>query len=127
MTHQEYAAGLHHLADWFAAHPDVPLPDDPIRVFAGCNNKSVMGRIARALGKAEKVQEPDSNLFRVCGDFGGIRVEWISLLSDVCERKVIGTEEVPAEIVPAHTREIVEWECSALLEPEEEVAVPYNP
>lgn len=29
----------------------------------------------------------------------------------VCVKKVVGTEEVPERVYPAHTKEVVEWEC----------------
>lgn len=29
----------------------------------------------------------------------------------VCKKKVVGTEQVPEKVIPAHTKEIVEWDC----------------
>lgn len=34
---------------------------------------------------------------------------------EVCTRRVVGTEDVPEQVTPAHTREIVEWDCHPLL------------
>lgn len=32
----------------------------------------------------------------------------------VCTKKVVGTETIPEKIVPAQTKEIVEWECEPI-------------
>ena len=48
-------------------------------------------------------------------DFGGVRLEAFLLRAEVCERVVTGTREVPAQVTPAHTEEVVEWQCSPLL------------
>lgn len=38
----------------------------------------------------------------------------------ICTKKVVGTEEVPEKVIPARTKEIVEWEC----EPTSLLAIP---
>lgn len=115
MDNIEYANCLRLIANWYEANLEVPQPHTGFQVFTARANFEC---IARALGSCEKVQEPDHNLFRLCRDFGSIRVEFITPLSEICTRKVVGTEAVPERVIPAFTREIVEWDChSPLLAP----------
>lgn len=44
-------------------------------------------------------------------EFDEIRVTYSTKREAVCTKKVVGTEEIPERVTPAHTREVVEWEC----------------
>lgn len=116
-TNAEYAKGLRAIADWFEAHPDVPQPHTPLQVFSAQGKEDAI-RIARYLGHADK--KYSDGLFWLGRDFGGERLEFIFNQSDVCQRRVIGVEEVPERVIPAHTQEKVEWDCHPLLAPASE-------
>lgn len=51
-----YAAGLHEIADWIAAHPDIPPPNvltmisDGVHGQIGCASQGELERVAARLG-----------------------------------------------------------------------------
>ncbi len=112
-TNAQYAAGLRGIADWYEAHPEAPQPHTCMQVFSVYTKEEAVA-VARALGHAEKRMD-NYGLFYLGRDFGGERLEFIFDRAVVCERRVIGTEYVPEVVVPACTREIVEWDCGSLL------------
>ena len=114
VTNKEYADGLRAIADWFEAHPDVPTPDYPRIDVSSAETKEEALVIARALGSCTKTY--GDTTFTLAKDFGGIHLSFNFWRSAVCERRVIGVLHVPASSTPAHDEEIVEWECSPLLE-----------
>lgn len=106
MNRQDTIDGLRELADYLEERPDVPLPYfGMINAFAEADRLPV---VARAMGGFTKAHT---------GDFLSLTKQFTSGVmlavhfnsEEVCERVVVGTEEVPA--VPAHTKEIVEWKC----------------
>lgn len=114
MSASEYATALREIADWYEAHPDVPAPSPaPINLFFG--DKDELVAVARAVG--ERLTKSGS------GDWYWLRKEFPSgwalefnvRREQVCTRRVVGTEPVPEQIIPAHTKEIVEWDCHSLL------------
>lgn len=114
MTNTEYANGLRQIANWYEAHPEVPQPHQNFQVFTA-RTRAELECVVRAMESCKKVQDPNLNLFRLCRDFGGIRVEFITSLSEVCTKRVIRTETVPEHVIPACTREIIEWDCHSSL------------
>lgn len=55
MGRHEFVEGLHRMADFFQAHPDVPFPRSvELNVWIRENEREVLARVARALGTAEK-------------------------------------------------------------------------
>ena len=109
MTHNEYAESLRQIADWWEAHPEVPLPYDmsPFRYVA--TKRDEMTKIAAALGSCEK--DYDGGLFYLRKHFGAVQFEAFVAREQVCERKVVGKRRVAKRVIPAHTEDIVEWEC----------------
>src|SRR5437899_2948614 len=105
-TNAEYAAGLRAIADWYEAHPEAPQPHTCLQVFTVHTKEDAL-KVARWLGHATKHMD-DNGLFRLSRDFGGETLEFIFNRDVVCERRVVGTKEVPEYIVPAHTADIVE-------------------
>jgi hypothetical protein len=110
MTHAEYANALRRIADWIEVHPDLPLPSQTqLDFLSGVDTKEDLAKFARGFGECKK-------------DFGGIKLRAVAWRKNVCERVVVGTREVPEEIiparlVPAHMEDIVEWKCpESLLE-----------
>jgi hypothetical protein len=120
MAEQDFIRGLREFADFLEAHPEVPAPTYPdLSIFT---DRDGLRLAARALPRAEKVGLGDS-FFVLRGEFGNIEVQCMAPREQVCRRVVVGTEEVPEKVVPAHTKEVVEWECDEpLLAPPKEVA-----
>ena len=116
MTPTEYADSLRLIADFYEAHEDFPLPHvssigmDIFSVYT----TDELAACARALGTVEKFTV-GANLFGIRRQFGALRLEVIVNREIACTRRVIGTEEIPEHVTPAHIREIVEWDCHSLL------------
>lgn len=120
MTHFEYANALRRIADWIETHPDdkIGVPYETMLTYYYFAGKDELVTLARALGTCEK--KFTDGFAEVRKDFGGIALRGVVERSAVCERVVTGTEEVleeiiPARLIPAHTREIVEWKCPEAL------------
>lgn len=115
MTRKEYAEGIRLIADFFEKHEDIELPHDAdaFRYFSA-HTKEDMGKLARALGKADKLIEDDFFLLRTM--FGSLPFLAYARRDDVCERIVTGKKTIPEtvipeHVVPAHEVETVEWNC----------------
>lgn len=139
-----YTAGLRELADWLDAHPEVPLPYlgahpaadrfnptaaihvHPLLIGGG-DPRDVLAAVARAMGNATKTVSASGSRMHVWRDFAGISVTASADRADVCERVVVGVEEITVEepdpdavaalpkIPHTKTVERVEWICSPLL------------
>lgn len=130
------AAGLRQLADMIEAHPEIDayylrskavhnaltvwLPDD-------AEDLAAIARAALAHG-AKVDKDIGDQLYTVVVSFGPIRARAMAMRDQVCERVVVGTEEVTEtvkdpdalakvpEIEVTEEREIIEWRCTPLLE-----------
>lgn len=110
MTAQDYVNGLRQIADWFEAHPDMPVPfTSDITIY---NAPSAVDAV-KALGSCRKRYDDYSLLIE--RDFPGVKLQFYFLRGAVCKMRVVGTEEVPERVVPATVRQIVEWDCDPLL------------
>lgn len=123
----EYIAGLRDLADWLEANPHLPLPWtgstlDPFQLGAWLE-KTEIAAIARALpGPVRK--EFNTSTMGITATFRGLYVRAYAGRDEVCERVVVGTEQVAVPAVEAQPerveeREIVEWRCHPLLADEQ--------
>lgn len=127
MTRQELTAGLRELADWFDAHEEVPLPDEYTTTelaFFPEDTKEIAAAVMLALKPCRK--DYSETLFMLSRKFGPISTKWYFQRNTVCTRRVVGTEEVaekhlPARTIPAHTKEVVEWDCEPILSHREEI------
>jgi hypothetical protein len=72
-------------------------------------DKHPLGEVARAMGGFIKTH--DGCFLNLVHEFSGFSLEVSYESKQVCERIVVGEEEVPEKVVPAHTREVVEWKC----------------
>lgn len=129
----EYIAGLHALADFLAAHPEVQLPYDAgvdgefssrkVAFYLGSREK--LAAFARAFpGKLEKRVEDASPSygFELHGNLCGLYLYAAAHRDEVCTRVPTGTTTVtiPAQAAvpatPERTEEIetFEWRCSPL-------------
>lgn len=109
------------LLDWLEAHPEVPLPYDFEGGFmvASVNARDELAALAREFRECEKTFVDDS--FYLRKRFGVASLYAFTARTEVCERVVVGTEEVPEQVIPARIREVVEWRCadSSLFKPTE--------
>lgn len=118
----EYSKSLRDLADWVEAHPDIELPNDSISIYSR-NTKEEAVEVLKALTPCKKDYSDD--LFTISRSFGRVLLRFIFYRNVVCTRRVVGTQEVPekftlekytpSELIPAHTEEIVEWDCDPIL------------
>lgn len=111
-TDQKRAArlqGMQELVYFLQANPEVPLPYfGSLNAFAD-DDKNV-SEVARAMKPVDK--DTSNSYFTLTKTFNDnvkLSVNWAR--DAVCERIVIGTEEVAEYKVEAHTRDIVEWVC----------------
>lgn len=121
----DYTNSLRQLADFLDKHPDLALPSEDIRVYA-MDTKEEAAACLKALKPCKK--EYRDNIFEISKEFGGISLRYVFLRSSVCRRKVVGTKEIeeqhiPGRTIPAHTEEIVEWECEPVMALEEATEV----
>lgn len=136
--------GLHQVADFLTAHPDVPLPyigayaegcelpSLPIYIY-GDEARTTMASIARSMadtgGTVQKRAKDSTESYQVWREFAGLVLVATARRNEVCERVVTGTREVTKEVpdpealaaVPTVTvTEVVEdvdWVCAPLLKP----------
>jgi hypothetical protein len=122
----ELVAGLRALADWLEARPGVPVDGRPgaavsVWLVPGADEdvRARVGRIARAMGRADK--RVVGALFELRREFPGrVRCELSMARERVCERVVVGeeqVEELDLDNAPRRTvtRERVEWRCPEAL------------
>lgn len=120
MTAAEFARGLHAIAEFYEANPNMPVPYlDTFNMFV--RSKGEMIHCARMLGTCDKVVTED--WFELCRKFGPMKLVVNIRRNSVCERVKVGEREVPeqhlpareAETVPAHTEDVYEWKCPEAL------------
>jgi hypothetical protein len=118
MDVKDFVEGLRQIADWYEANSDVVIPEARLTVFGEKDNKKNIATLAWRLGPLKK--EMNEEILALERSFNGVALRFVFLRSAVCERRVVRTEEIPEAVIPAHTREIVEWDCHALLDQRED-------
>lgn len=127
-TREQSLADARAALDWLESHPDVPLPYEisygHLGIFA-LNTKEEARTMARAMGSFDKAFDDD--YVSLTKTFGSVKVRAVFNRRDVCERVVIGVEEIPETVIPervepARKVEKVEWRCASLLNPDEVAA-----
>ena|ERR1700739_441849 len=113
----QFVEGLRRLADFYEARPEFPLPSETT-MYVWMDDKSFEGSVrlvAQAMGKASK-QIVGESFFTLVRQFGLVKLEALWTREKVCERVVVGTEEVE-ETVPVTyetrmvKRDKVVWHC----------------
>jgi hypothetical protein len=134
---EAYIDGLRQIADFLAAHPEVPLPYLDSTAHTGGRHQSTlsiylwdrdtMATVARAMGQATKSTHESTRQFYLTRRFAGIDLVASVPRNEVCQRIVVGTSEVEVEepdpaavaALPKVKRtevvEQVEWRCMPLL------------
>lgn len=126
MTNLEYANGLRLAADFYEAHPEIPVPGDKLDNFS-TNGKDMARLVVKALGYCDK-KYYDNGLLDITAKRGAITLRFVFLRDDVCEKVVVGTKTIPAHVIPATAEvevpeqviEETEWRCGSLLSPSED-------
>jgi len=114
MNATDYARALRAVARFYEAHPDVQIPHNHvISVYGVEDTKEEAVRIIEALKPCRK--EWEGSFLKVARDFGGITLKFVFEREAVCVKRVVGTKEIPAQFIQAHTEEIIEWECEPIL------------
>lgn len=103
-----YIKALRELANFLESREDAVLPvGDAMHAYT--SDGEVFKRGVKAIGLMGRKHFDDWANYIV--DFGAIRYVLYTPREAVCKRIVKGTENVPEQVVPAHVKEIVEWEC----------------
>ena len=114
MTAEEYADGLRQIADWYCAHPDIPVPHlDSIDVYS-VYTRDDLKAVARALGSCKKHTE--HGLFSLGKSFGALTLRFVWSQAQVCTKRVVGTRHVAEQTIAAYEKELVEWECEPIFD-----------
>ena len=94
--------------DYLESVPEIPLPYfGTLNTF--CNEDYDIGELARAMKPVEKVS--GLSYYTLRRKFGTIMIDVNFDHEQVCEKVVVSTEEVPARLVEAYTKETIEWKC----------------
>lgn len=104
-----FAESLRELADFYEAHQDFSIPNDPSFLIY-CNSKQELVTAARALGGCEKKYQAD--YFSLVKRFGILKLDLFLARSQVCRSKIVGVKRVEERVIPAHDEPVVEWECA---------------
>ncbi len=91
-------------------NPKIPMPYfGMINSFANTDDGDDVNDLARIMAPCRK--DASQGYFALIRSFGSTTLEINFEREEVCERIVMGTEDVPEKTTAAHTREIVEWRC----------------
>ena len=113
MNNLECAERFRKLAD-VIQHPNMPQPwhggHAPLIMYA--DTLEQFQALIKAVGTGKKRYDeswiwfsPDSWPELTIGFFRSL----------LCTRRVVGTRTIPEKVIPAHTEEIVEWDCEPIL------------
>lgn len=107
-TRSEKIQDVRDLLTFVEDNPEIPMPYFGIfNSFA--DDASDLDSLARTMAPCEKGVV--GTYFLLNRKFGSVTLSMNFSRDMVCERIVIGTEEVPVHTIPAYTKEIVEWKC----------------
>jgi len=123
---QDKINGMRELLTLLEAQPTIPLPSFyQINVFVWESDDDALPvkTVARAMKPVNKLSEGDYYILE--REFtGGVKLHVNYSRKEVCARVVTGTEEIPARMVKAYTREIVEWVCPPSIMDDDETVEP---
>lgn len=110
--------GVREMLNFLEANENIELPfTDNLSVYS-YNTKEEAKMLVKALGECEKKYLDE--VFWLCKQFGAVTLSFMFTRGSVCNRIVVGTEEIPETIIPetirpAYTKEIVKYECEPIL------------
>lgn len=98
---QKFSQGLREIADFYDEYPETKLPWEAQQVWYifGAKKEEIASG-ARAFGSSNKKYDGDA--FELVKTFpSGIRLGFYTNRSNVCERVEVGTEVIPAHVIPS--------------------------
>lgn len=108
---EEKIEGMRDTLDFLEENPVVPLPYfGGLDAYADTEDGDDISIIARAMKPVEKITDSPT-YFRLQREFGPITLSVNFPHEQVCEKVVVRTELVPAQLIDAYEKEIVEWKC----------------
>ena len=121
--HEKFALGLRQLANFYEAHPEIPLPYQDLHSYS-LDTKDDAAMLAKALGTFEKKYSDD--LLIVSKKFQSVNLKFYLTRDSVCTARVVGKKiepevYIPSQHIPAREVDVIEWDCHALNVNEEKV------
>lgn len=118
---EQLIADMRAVADFFEAHPDLPVPGKLELDVYGVS-KEQLRAVARAFPRVEKGAS-DIVFWLRCRFSYHTRLDFNGIREEICERVEVGTRLVAeqivpakeAQVIPAHEEPIVEWRCGSIL------------
>lgn len=123
MTRTEFTTSLRLMADFWEQHEEMPVPRLGKMFDHWTYDKEELAAIIKCLGSVRK--RFGNGWAEIETTIGHISFSYTISREKVCTRRVVSVERVeeeliPSRLVPAHDREIVEWDCHPLLAGEDE-------
>lgn len=114
----EIVAGLRALADWMESHPEYAGHEmmcvGRFDLFLKTKDELLTFRQASGATTLEKGMVGEH--FWLRRDFGGaVGIDANIPREQACRKVVVGTREVEALTIEAHTEDVIEWRCDPLL------------
>jgi|SRR5215469_6219335 len=125
MTTTELISSLRQLADWYEAHPELPVPyelEQPMFVFLYHLDAEQVRKVLREIGEFKKVYaEPSPDDFDAHKSIGNLTLRFHARRETVCKPRVVGKRTIERQVIPervieAHEEEVVEWDCEPILQ-----------
>lgn len=120
MNLKEVAEGLRALADLYEANPLMGKPSVST-IYLHPHGREEVAATIKAFGSFKKRESCEPTDLIIAHQLTPA-VEICAFIprEGICERKVVGSKFVeelviPERVVPAHTEDIVEWECGPML------------
>ena len=111
------------MLDYLEAVPEIPLPY--FGTFTSyCDETHDIGEMARLMKPVEKVNS--TYYFSLQRKFGTTTLDVSFEHEQVCEKIIVSTEVIPARLVEAYTKEVIEWKCPESLLDNEDAAELYD-
>lgn len=117
MTRDEFIRGLRQLADLYESRPELDMPSYLPRWWIFTTEPEDFVRNVQAFGNGRK--EFLKNDIEFHPDVV-LPIAVNCRREKLCERKVVGSRHVPekvipAQVIPAHDEDVVEWDCKPVL------------
>jgi hypothetical protein len=109
MRNRLFCEKLRRLADLYERIGDFPQPS----ILTLFLNDEQLSDYLRDIGSFKKEYSDSYCYIKPVGLEGVFEI--LVNRSAVCERVVVGEEEIPERTIPAHKKEIVEWKCRPML------------